>query len=110
MSLRGLGPDKDLVVDVGAYRSWPQYTPITHALITQCAPRGAPANPPPLAPQQCTQCHSAADLGLPVHCYDPGDDPCEKFNIATEEGSDRKAGFATFVEVMMTRLVDAGVL
>lgn len=82
-SLRGFGPDADLVVDVGAYRSWPEYTPITHALITEY-------------------------LGLPVHCYDPGDDPCTKFNIAAEEGSERKAGFATFVEVMMSRLVDAG--
>ena len=42
-SLRGFGPDADLVVDVGAYRSWPEYTPITHALITECAPR-APRN------------------------------------------------------------------
>ena len=46
MSLRGLGPEEDLVVDVGAYRTWPEYTPITHALVTDY-------------------------LGLPVHCYDP---------------------------------------
>ena len=79
MSLRGLGPDQDLVVDVGAYRTWPEYTPILHALITEY-------------------------LKLPVHCYDPGEVPCTKFNIATEEGSDRKAGFTTFVEEMMDRL------
>ena len=83
MSLRGLGPDQDLVVDVGAYRTWPEYTPILHALITEY-------------------------LKLPVHCYDPGEVPCTKFNIATEEGSDRKAGFTTFVEEMMDRLVRAG--
>jgi uncharacterized membrane protein YgcG len=83
MSLRGLGPEEDLVVDVGAYRTWPEYTPISHALITDY-------------------------LGLPVHCYDPGDVPCAKFNIAAEVGSDRKAGFATFVEEMMKRLVNAG--
>jgi len=83
MSLRGLGPEEDLVVDVGAYRTWPKYTPIAHALITDY-------------------------LGLPVHCYDPGDVPCAKFNIATEVGSDRKAGFGTFVEEMMNRLVNAG--
>ena len=83
MSLRGLGPEEDLVVDVGAYRTWPEYTPIAHALITDY-------------------------LGLPVHCYDPGDVPCAKFNIATEVGSDRKAGFGTFVEEMMNRLVNAG--
>ena len=83
MSLRGLGPDQDLVVDVGAYRTWPEYTPILHALITEY-------------------------LKLPVHCYDPGEVPCTKFNIATEEGSDRKAGFTTFVEEMMNRLVRAG--
>ena len=83
MSLRGLGPDQDLVVDVGAYRTWPQYTPIAHALITTY-------------------------LELPVHCYDPGDIPCAKFNIATAEGAERKAGFAAFVEEMMGCLVDAG--
>ena len=69
MSLRGLGPEEDLVVDrrrlphmarVHAYRPRPHH-------------------------------HY---LGLPVHCYDPGDVPCAKFNIATEVGSDRKAGFA----------------
>ena len=76
-------PRRGPVVDVGAYRTWPEYTPISHALVTDY-------------------------LGLPVHCYDPGDVPCAKFNIATEVGSDRKAGFATFVEEMMKRLVDAG--
>ena len=82
-SLRGFGPDQDLVVDAGGYRTWPEYTPVTHALISEY-------------------------LGLPVHCYDPADDPCTKFNIGLIEGGERKAGFATFVEVMMERLIAAG--
>lgn len=62
MSLRGLGPDQDLVVDVGAYRSWPEYTPITHALITQCAPLREPSNPQSLPPGQSSRYHL---LGVP---------------------------------------------
>jgi hypothetical protein len=38
-------------------------------------------------------------------CYDDSD-PCEVFNIVDDKG--KKAGFATFVEEMMKRLVDGG--
>ena len=34
-SLRGMGPDKDLSVDIGGYRTWPRFTPVTHELITK---------------------------------------------------------------------------
>lgn len=44
-------------------------------------------------------------LGIPVGCYDDVE-PCEVYNIV--DGNGKKAGFATFVEEMMTRLVDRG--
>jgi Hint-domain len=44
-------------------------------------------------------------LGIPMECYD-NSDPCTVFTIVNESG--KKAGFATFVEEMMRRLVDAG--
>mmetsp|Transcript_1490 Transcript_1490/g.2948 ORF Transcript_1490/g.2948 Transcript_1490/m.2948 type:complete len:686 (+) Transcript_1490:182-2239(+) len=83
-SLRGLGPNRDLSVDAGGYRTWPQFTPVLHALITEY-------------------------LNIPMECYDPppnASDPCAVFNIIDETGN--KAGFATFVEVMMQKVVDAG--
>jgi hypothetical protein len=80
-SLRGLGPDNDLSVDAGGYRTWPEFTPTLHALITEY-------------------------LNIPMDCYDPSEVPCQKFNIVDENGN--KAGFATFVEEMMRRLTDAG--
>ncbi|KAG7373260.1 Hint-domain containing protein [Nitzschia inconspicua] len=80
LSLRGLGPDDDLTVDVGGYRTWPRFTPTAHALITEY-------------------------LGIPMDCYDDSD-PCEVYNIVDDDG--RKAGFATFAEVMMERLTDNG--
>eukprot|EP00934_Nitzschia_sp_Nitz4_P000981 Nitzschia sp. Nitz4//scaffold21_size171442//131466//134153//NITZ4_002183-RA/size171442-augustus-gene-0.190-mRNA-1//1//CDS//3329542477//981//frame0 len=79
-SMRGLGPDNDLVVDSGGYRTYPQFTPTLHALITEY-------------------------LDITMDCYDDSE-PCEVYNIVDEEG--KKAGFATFVEEMMQRLVDAG--
>ena len=126
-SLRGLGPDGDLTVDAGGYRTvsrtlihketsdteltcthyvhaqWPEFTPTIHALITEY-------------------------LGLPMECYDPAQDPCQVFNIIDDTGnkvtlhcrvspvvlfslialSSLQAGFATFVEEMMTRLIDQG--
>jgi hypothetical protein len=80
MSLRGLGPDGDLTVDAGGYRTWPEFTPTSHALITEY-------------------------LGIPMGCYDDSV-PCQVYNIVDENGV--KAGFATFVEEMMRRLVDGG--
>jgi len=80
MSLRGLGPEDDLVVDAGGYRTWPEFTPTAHALITEY-------------------------LGIPMGCYDDSD-PCQVYNIVDENGA--KAGFTLFVEEMMQRLVDAG--
>lgn len=80
MSLRGLGPEDDLVVDAGGYRTWPQFTPTSHALITEY-------------------------LGIPMGCYDDSE-PCEVYNIVDEEGT--KAGFTLFVETMMQRLSDKG--
>jgi hypothetical protein len=41
-----------------------------------------------------------------MDCYDKSEVPCGKFNIVDEAG--KKAGFATFVEEMMTRLIDQG--
>lgn len=79
-SLRGLGPDNDLVIDAGGYRTWPRFTPTAHALITEY-------------------------LGLTMDCYDDTD-PCEVYNIVDENG--KKAGFTLFVEEMMKRLVDGG--
>ena len=40
-----------------------------------------------------------------MECYDDSD-PCTVFTIVNESG--KKAGFATFVEEMMSRLVNAG--
>jgi hypothetical protein len=40
-----------------------------------------------------------------MECYDDSD-PCTVFTIINDSG--KKAGFATFVEEMMSRLVDAG--
>ena len=80
-SLRGLGKNGDLSVDAGGYRTWPRFTPVTHALITEV-------------------------LGLGVECYED-EDPCEKFNIIDKDGN--KAGFATMPEEMMRRVTDAGV-
>lgn len=79
-SLRGLGPNKDLSVDAGGYRTWPKYTPVTHALITEY-------------------------LKLNVACYE-NEDPCTKYNIADAQGN--KIGFATMVERMMELLVEKG--
>ena len=79
-SLRGLGPDNDLSVDAGGYRTWPRFTPTLHALITEY-------------------------LGIGMECYDDAD-PCTRFNIVDETGN--KSGFATFIEVMMQRLIDGG--
>lgn len=98
-SLRGLGPDRDLSVDAGGYRTyvspaqissttsnpfilnrWPEFTPTLHALITEY-------------------------LDIPMDCYDDSD-PCQVYNIVNAEG--KKDGFATFVEKMMQILVDAG--
>ena len=80
MSLRGLGPEDDLVVDAGGYRTWPEFTPTAHALITEY-------------------------LGIPMGCYDDSD-PCQVYNIVGDDG--KKAGFTKFVEEMMQRLSDAG--
>jgi hypothetical protein len=80
MSLRGLGPEDNLVVDAGGYRTWPEYTPTAHALITEY-------------------------LGIPMGCYDDSV-PCQVYNIVDENGT--KAGFTTFVEEMMQRLTDRG--
>lgn len=80
MSLRGLGPEDDLVVDAGGYRTWPKFTPTAHALITEY-------------------------LGIPMGCYDDSD-PCHVYNIVGEDG--KKAGFTQFVEEMMQRLSDGG--
>lgn len=80
--MRGFGPDNDITVDAGAYRTWPEYTPTTHALITEY-------------------------LGLSVECYED-EIPCEKYNIVDPD-TKQKIGFATFVEEMMTRLTNDGV-
>eukprot|EP00980_Cylindrotheca_fusiformis_P029065 scaffold22713_cov139-Cylindrotheca_fusiformis.AAC.2 len=79
-SLRGFGPENDISVDAGGYRTWPEYTPTLHTLITEY-------------------------LGLPMDCYDDSE-PCEVYNIVSDTGE--KAGFATFVEEMMQRLIDDG--
>lgn len=60
---------------------WPEFTPTTHALITEY-------------------------LGIPMGCYDPTEEPCTRYNIVDANG--KKAGFATFVEAMMQKLVDGG--
>ncbi|KAL3916804.1 MAG: hypothetical protein SGILL_005013, partial [Bacillariaceae sp.] len=80
VSLRGLGSDGDMTLDLGGYRTWPEFTPTAHALITEY-------------------------LGVPMDCYDDTE-PCQVYNIVDTEG--KKSGFATFVEVMMKRLTDAG--
>lgn len=83
-SLRGFGPNHKLTVDAGGYRTWPEYTPTTHALIKDY-------------------------LGLNVGCYEDEsllDGPCERYNIVDDDGN--KIGFASFVEEMMQRLVDGG--
>jgi len=49
-----------LVVDAGAYRTWPRFTPVTHAVITEY-------------------------LGINVTCYDADEDPCERFIIVDGE-------------------------
>lgn len=59
---------------------WPRFTPTAHALITEY-------------------------LEIPMDCYDDTE-PCEVYNIVDDEG--KKAGFATFVEVMMKKLTDGG--
>jgi hypothetical protein len=137
-SLRGLGPDEDLTVDAGGYRTvrihsltvhnttmiirafwaptdnrhqyslfsrnlslsqsihhfffavvlflhrqWPEFTPTVHALITEY-------------------------LEIPMECYDPSQEPdCQVYTII-DPITKEKAGFATFVEKMMQRLIDAG--
>lgn len=80
ITVRGLGPNKDLNVDAGGYRTWPKYTPVTHALITEY-------------------------LKLDVTCYE-NEEPCTKWNIADAQG--HKIGFATMPERLMERLVEAG--
>uniref|UniRef100_A0A7S4T5Q1 Amine oxidase domain-containing protein n=1 Tax=Ditylum brightwellii TaxID=49249 RepID=A0A7S4T5Q1_9STRA len=78
-SLRGFGPEHDITVDAGAYRTWPEFTPTTHALIEK--------------------------LGFQMECYED-EDPCQKFNIIGDNGE--KIGFASFVEEMLRILVDKG--
>lgn len=83
-SLRGFGPNKKITVDAGGYRSWPEYTPTTHALIEEY-------------------------LGLKTGCYEDENlltEPCEKFNIVDDDGI--KIGFATLPEEMMRRLTNEG--
>lgn len=60
LSLRGLGPDDDLVVDAGGYRTWPEFTPTAHDLITKY-------------------------LNIPMGCYDDSE-PCQVYNIVDENG------------------------
>ncbi|KAL3930064.1 MAG: hypothetical protein SGBAC_011930 [Bacillariaceae sp.] len=79
-SLRGFGPDHDITVDAGAYRTWPEFTPTLHALVTE-------------------------KLGFDVECYDE-EVPCQVYNIIGESG--QKIGFASFVEKMMGILIDDG--
>ena len=74
--------DLDLAVDAGAYRTWPEYTPVTHALITDW-------------------------LGLTVACYDPAEDPCEKF-IVVDAVTGHNAGLATYVEKLANDLFEEG--
>jgi predicted NAD/FAD-dependent oxidoreductase len=74
--------DLDLAVDAGAYRTWPEYTPVTHALITDW-------------------------LGLSVACYDPSEDPCEKY-IVVDAATGANAGLATYVEALAGDLFAAG--
>ena len=44
--------------------------------------------------------------GLSVACYDPAEDPCEKFILVDEAG--HNAGFATYVEELATALFAQG--
>jgi len=81
-SLRGMGPDKDLSVDIGGYRTWPRFTPVTHELITK-------------------------KLGIPMGCYENElEGGCLKYNIVDKDGS--KDGFASMPEALMKKLSDAG--
>ncbi|KAJ8613021.1 hypothetical protein CTAYLR_004044 [Chrysophaeum taylorii] len=72
----------NLVVDAGAYRTWPEFTPVTHALITEY-------------------------LGLNASCYDPGESPCEKF-VITDPATGHNLGFTAYIESMADRLISAG--
>lgn len=74
--------DRNLVVDAGAYRTWPEYTPVTHALITQ-------------------------ELGLTVACYDPSEVPCEKY-VVVDSTTGHNVGLATYVERLADDLFAAG--
>eukprot|EP00633_Aureoumbra_lagunensis_P003462 CAMPEP_0197301690 /NCGR_PEP_ID=MMETSP0890-20130614/50557_1 /TAXON_ID=44058 ORGANISM="Aureoumbra lagunensis, Strain CCMP1510" /NCGR_SAMPLE_ID=MMETSP0890 /ASSEMBLY_ACC=CAM_ASM_000533 /LENGTH=735 /DNA_ID=CAMNT_0042781059 /DNA_START=255 /DNA_END=2462 /DNA_ORIENTATION=+ len=72
-----------LVVDAGAYRTWPRFTPVTHAVITEY-------------------------LGINVTCYDADEDPCERFIIVDGE-TGHNLGFTHYLEVMAERIISAGV-
>jgi len=83
-SLRGFGPSNKITVDAGGYRTWPEYTPTTHALIEDY-------------------------LGMKTGCYEDEsflEEPCRRFNIVDDDGS--KIGFASLPEEMMSRLINAG--
>lgn len=72
----------NLVVDAGAYRTWPQFTPVTHAVITDY-------------------------LGFNMTCYDPAEVPCEKY-IITDVVNGSNLGFTVYIEELATRLFAAG--
>lgn len=74
--------DMNMVVDAGAYRTWPRFTPVTHALITEY-------------------------LGINTTCYDPAEDPCQKF-IITDAATGHNLGFTTYIEMMAEKLISAG--
>lgn len=74
--------DMNLVVDAGAYRTWPRFTPVTHALITDY-------------------------LGINMTCYDPAENPCEKF-IITSNVTGHNLGFTAYIEMMADKLISKG--
>lgn len=98
-SVRGLGPKRDLVVDAGAYRFVPK---------PECYYYGPAGN----QTKNCewtplTQHIVEALLGLPTELYDPNpSDASTMRKIVDAQG--HNAGYATFVEKLAQKAVDAG--
>eukprot|EP00965_Chrysotila_dentata_P230544 6197833-Pleurochrysis_carterae.AAC.9 len=118
-SLRGLGPNKDLVVDAGGYRTclYSDFHYSVFVVVSCSCQRHRHSVPSQLTvscfgrPEFTPVLHALITeyLSLPMECYDPpanASETCAVFNIIDETGN--KAGFGLFVEVMMQKVIDAG--
>jgi hypothetical protein len=109
-SLRGFGPERDLMVDAGAYRTWPEFMVGSlflrmYLVRTFCNLLTNIVFPLSIHLLFFFHRLMTEKLGLKMS-YDEEEEPGLKYNIVDD--NDQKIGFATFVETMMSQLIDQG--